>query len=345
MKKKILLSIAVILVASVAFIGYKVLGAAVKVPEGKYFYINTGSNLGDVKKMLLEKGVLKNMSWFNRVANWKSFKNVKAGRYEIRKGMSINALVNMLKSGQQSPVNFVITKLRTRESLAKRAGAVLECDSLKMINFLNNNDSLKKYGLDTNTVMSVVMPDTYTYFWNTTPEKIFQKLYAAHQKFWTEERKAKAAKQGVTQLEAITLASIIDEETNAPSDRPNIASVYLNRVKKGMPLGADPTIKFALKDFALKQILYEHLKFPSPYNTYLNKGLPPGPICTPQPGTIDAVLDAPQTDYLFFVANSKFNGTHLFTTNLRDHENLADLYRKEFKRRKDSVNKIQQPVQ
>lgn len=345
MKKKILISIALVLAASAIFVGYKVWGSAVKVPEGKYFYIKTGSSLGGVKKMLQEKGVLKNMDWFDRVANWKSFKTVKAGRYEIKKGMSINALVNMLKGGLQSPVNFVITKLRTKESLAKRVGAILECDSLKMINFLNNSDSLKKYGLDTNTVMSVVMPDTYSYFWNTTPERIFQKLYAAHQKFWTDERKAKAAKQGVTPLEAITLASIIDEETNAPSDRPNIASVYLNRVKKGMPLGADPTIKFALKDFAIKQILYEHLKIQSPYNTYINKGLPPGPICTPQPGTIEAVLDAPQTDYLFFVANSKFNGTHLFTTNLSDHEKLADLYRKEFKRRKDSVNKIQQPAQ
>jgi UPF0755 protein len=345
MKKKILSSIVFILAAAGAFIAYNVWGAAAKVPEGKYLYIHTGSNLGDVKKMLKEKGVLKNTDWFNRVAGWKDYKSVKPGRYEIKSGMSIYALVRMLQHGQQSPVNFVITKIRTKETFAKKAGSTLECDSLQMITFLSNNDSLKKYGLDTNTVMSVVMPDTYTYFWNTTPEKIFQKLYAAHQRFWTEERKLKAAKQGVTPLEAITVASIIDEETNAPSDRPNIASVYLNRVKKGMPLGADPTIKFALKDFALKQILYEHLKVQSPYNTYLNKGLPPGPICTPQPGTIDAVLDAPQTDYLFFVANSKFNGTHLFTTNLSDHEKLADLYRKEFKRRKDSVNKIQQPAQ
>jgi UPF0755 protein len=345
MKKKILLSIAFILAAAGAFIAYKVWGAAAKVPEGKYFYIPTGTGMAEVKNKLIEKGVLTNIGWFTRIAGWKGYKNVKPGRYEIKKDMSLSALVNMLKSGQQSPVNFVITKIRTKETFAKRVGSALECDSLQMITFLNNNDTLKKYGLDTNSVMSVVMPDTYTYFWNTTPEKVFQKLYAAHQRFWTEERKLKAAKQGVTPLEAITVASIIDEETNAPSDRPNIASVYLNRVKKGMPLGADPTIKFALKDFALKQILYEHLKFPSPYNTYINKGLPPGPICTPQPGTIDAVLNAPQTDYLFFVANSKFNGTHLFTTNLRDHENLADLYRKEFKRRRDSVNKIQQPVQ
>jgi UPF0755 protein len=345
MKKKILLPIVFILAAAAAFVGYKVWGVAVKVPEGKYLYINTGSNLGDVKNSLVEKGVLKNISWFNRVAGWKGYKNIKPGRYEIKKGMSISALVSMLKSGQQSPVNFVITKIRTKEALAKKVGSVFECDSLQMMNFLNNNDTLKKYGLDSNTAMSVVMPDTYTYFWNTTPQKIFQKFYAAHQKFWTEERKTKATAHGVTPLEAITLASIIDEETNAPSDRPNIAGVYLNRVKKGMPLGADPTIKFALKDFALKQILYEHLKVQSPYNTYINKGLPPGPICTPQPATIDAVLNAPQTDYLYFVANSAFNGTHLFTTNLSDHEKLADLYRKEFKRRKDSVNKIQQPVQ
>jgi UPF0755 protein len=342
MKKKILLSIAFILVASAAFIGYKVWGTAVKVPEGKYFYIKSGSTLGDVKNMLQEKGVLKNMGWFNRVANWKGYKSIKAGRYEIKKGMSINALVNMLKGGLQSPVNFVITKLRTRESLAKRVGTSLECDSLQMINFLNNNDSLKKYGLDTNTVMSVVIPDTYTYFWNTTPQKVFQKLYDGSQKFWNKERKEKAVSHNLTPLQAITLASIVEEETIIKEDKGKIAGVYMNRIAKNMKLEADPTVKFALKNFGLKRIYNADLKVPSPFNTYYTTGLPPGPICTPSVETIEEVLNSPKTDYLFFVANSDYSGYHIFTSSYTDHLKYAAILHKEMNRR-DSLKKAQLP--
>ena len=143
-------------------------------------------------------------------------------------------------------------------------------------------------------------------------------------------------------MEVSVLASIIDEETNKASDRPNIASVYLNRIKKGMPLQADPTVKFAMRDFGLKRILNAHLKTASPYNTYLNKGLPPGPICTPATETIDAVLNAPSTDYLYFVANSNFDGTHIFTSNYADHMKYARLYQQELTvllNKKDSARK------
>jgi UPF0755 protein len=217
--------------------------------------------------------------------------------------------------------------------LADKIGSAFECDSLQMISFLNNNDSLISYGLDSNTAMSAVMPLTYDVKWNTTPGKLFQQFYTAYKTFWTPERKQKAEKLGLTPIGVSTLASIIDEETNSAIDRPKIASVYLNRISLGMPLQADPTLKFALKNFGLKRLLNEHKEVVSPYNTYSNKGLPPGPICTPQIETIDAVLDSPKTDYLYFVANSDFSGNSIFTTNLTDHMKYARLYQQELNKR------------
>jgi UPF0755 protein len=211
-----------------------------------------------------------------------------------------------------------------------------------MINFLNNNDSLKKYGLDTNTVMSVVIPDTYTYFWNTTPQKVFQKLYDGSQKFWNKERKEKAVSHNLTPLQAITLASIVEEETIIKEDKGKIAGVYMNRIAKNMKLEADPTVKFALKNFGLKRIYNADLKVPSPFNTYYTTGLPPGPICTPSVETIEEVLNSPKTDYLFFVANSDYSGYHIFTSSYTDHLKYAAILHKEMNRR-DSLKKAQLP--
>jgi UPF0755 protein len=181
--------------------------------------------------------------------------------------------------------------------------------------------------------MAAVIPLTYELKWNTTASKIFHQFYTAYKNFWTEERKQKAERLHLNTLEVTTLASIIDEETNAASDRPNISSVYLNRIARGMPLQADPTLKFALKNFGLKRLYNEHTTIHSPYNTYINKGLPPGPICTPQIETVEAVLDTPKTDYLYFVANSDFSGTHVFTTNYEEHMKYARLYQQELDRR------------
>ena len=181
--------------------------------------------------------------------------------------------------------------------------------------------------------MTAVLPDTYTFFWNTSPKNIYKKLTEEEKKFWTEERTQKAGKLGLTPLQVYTLASIVDEETNAIKEKGTIASVYINRVNKSMPLQADPTIRFALNDFTIKRVYGDHLKVASPYNTYQNTGLPPGPICTPSKKTIDAVLNAPATDYLYFVADSSFNGTHSFSVTYDEHLQKAKAYQKAFKER------------
>jgi UPF0755 protein len=192
--------------------------------------------------------------------------------------------------------------------------------------FLLDHDTLAKFNLDTNTVMTVVFPNTYTYFWNTTPSRIFDKLYSEYRQFWTEERKALADSLGLNPQSAYTLASIVEEETNANDEKGNIASVYLNRIRTGMRLGADPTVKYALRDFSLKRIYKKHLEVVSPYNTYKVAGLPPGPICTPSVTTLDSVLHSPKTDYIYFVARSDFAGYHQFTTNYADHLKYAKIY-------------------
>lgn len=341
MKKKIIFTIIILLLAVGGFLGYKILGPAVTVDDKKYLYIRNGETVAQVTDDLVEQHFIGDKAWFSRLAGWMKYRTAKPGRYEMRKGMSLMDLVKMLRAGNQSPVKLVIIKERTKELFAGKMGKKFdtECDSLRMISFLNNNDSLAKFDVDTNTVMSIVMPYTYEVNWSSSPEKIVQQFYTAYKKFWNEERKNKAAAVQLTPLQVITLASIVEEETNKKADKYNIASTYLNRIRSGMKLQADPTVKYAMKNFALKRILGVHLQTVSPYNTYMYAGLPPGPICTPTAETIDAVLDAPVTDYLFFVASYKFDGTSIFTSNLADHSRYAKMYQQELTRRMDSAKK------
>jgi UPF0755 protein len=175
--------------------------------------------------------------------------------------------------------------------------------------------------------MAYIIPDTYEVIWTWSPERVLQKLKEDRERWWNKnDRKALAAKIGLSQEDVHTLASIVEEETNKKDDKPKVASVYLNRLKMGMPLQADPTIRFALKNFTMNRVLFVHLRTPSPYNTYLNKGLPPGPICAASPSSLDAVLNAPKTDYIFFVADADLMGGSTFTTNLADHNKAAKVY-------------------
>jgi UPF0755 protein len=197
------------------------------------------------------------------------------------------------------------------------------------MNFLNSNDSLKPFNVDTSTVFTAIIPDTYTFYWSTPLQKIFQKLTDASNSFWNKNNhKQKAADIGFSPTQVYILASIVEEETNDDGDRSKIASVYINRINKNMALQACPTIKYAMKDFSLTRIYEKYLFNPSPYNTYRNKGLPPGPICTPNPKCIDIVLNAPKTDYLFFVAKADMSGFHHFSSTYAEHDKYAKEYQK-----------------
>lgn len=324
--KKILLYLFFILLIAAAFIGWKVMGPSVSAPEGKYFYIHNGAKYEDVRNSLAEQKIISGTFFFDKLSSAVKYKNIKPGRYEIRDRSSLLSLLRMLKAGNQSPVKLVINKLRTKEDLASKISRNFDCDSSAVINFLTSNDSLALYQLDTNTVMTAVIPDTYSMYWNSSFKNIFSKLKNYAEKFWTEDRLKKAAAKNLTPVQVYTLASIVEEETNKAEDKPLVASVYRNRLAKGEKLQADPTIKYSMRNFALTRIYEKYLFFDSPYNTYMNKGLPPGPICTPSSKTIDAVLDSPDTDYMFFVARPDFSGHHVFTTNYEDHMKEAKIY-------------------
>lgn len=333
--KKVLLVLGLLIATLAVYIGWKFAGPATAFPnEEKFFYIYTDkANRGAILQSLDTGAYLKDIKAFDWLAARMNYwQMIKPGKYAIKKGESLLTIIRRLRNGQQTPVDLVITRIRTKENFARITGNKFEFDSLDMIRFLNNNDSLSNYAVNPETAMTVVLPNTYTYFWNASPDDVFQKLYKESQKFWTDERKEKATQKGLSAEQVYILASIIEEETNAKSDKPNIASVYLNRLQKGMPLQADPTVKFALKDFGLKRIRQKHLQVESPYNTYRNKGLPPGPVTTPSVETITEVLNAPETDYLYFVANSNFSGTHIFTTNYQDHLKYARQYQQALNR-------------
>jgi len=324
MKKIILLLLVPIAGAAAWFF----LAPATNFSESKKpLYIKTGSSLTGLMDSVELDSTVQFPVVFKYVAQIIGYdKAIKPGKYVIKNGSSLYKIIRTLRSGSQTPVNLVIIKLRTREDLAAKIAANFECDSATFFNYIYNNDSLLNYSLDTNTVMTAIIPNTYNMLWTTPAAKIFKRLFVAQDKFWTDERKQKAAALSLTPKEVYILASIVEEETTKDEDKGNIASVYLNRRNQGMKLSADPTVKFAMNDFGLKRIYDKYLLNPSPYNTYQHLGLPPGPICTPSIKTIDAVLNEPATNYLYFVAKPDWSGLSNFTANFQEHQVNARSY-------------------
>jgi UPF0755 protein len=330
-KKRIILGILGAIVIVVVIALFRFMGGGTRFTEkSKTLYIPGGkANKEYVMRSLKDSGWLKNPGAFNWLAQKTGcWSRLKPGRYEIKKGTSIWQLVKKLRNNIQDPVNLVIIKLRTPEEVAKKIGASFECGSEAILSLLRNNDSLKKMGADTTNYLTRIIPNTYTILWTTPANKILNRLFDESTKFWTEERKQKAAKQGYTTDQVYNIASLVEEETNREADKANIARVYMNRLQKKMKLEADPTIKFAIKDFSITRILNKHkdAAASSPYSTYANFGLPPGPICTPSVKTIDAVLDAPPAEYIFFVAQPNFSGLSNFAVDYSEHLKYAAQY-------------------
>lgn len=327
--KKIILGSVLVLLVIVVFVGWRVFGPATAFSGDTYnLYIRSGMTYEQVLNLMEKDTVLRSPRFFNLVAGRMHYpENVRAGKYEISKDMSLLSIVRMLHNGRQKPVKIVITKFRTSEGFAGAVGKKLECDSDAIADFIHNKDSLHQFGVDSSTFLAIVMPNTYTYFWNITASGLFRKMYTAYRAWWTPARIQAAQARGLTPVTATILASIVEEETNAQADKGKIASVYLNRMAKGMKLAADPTIKYAMRDFELKRIYDQYLKIESPYNTYIHEGLPPGPICTPSEATLEAVLSSPSTDYLYFVARADFSGYSNFAATYKEHLENAKAYR------------------
>ncbi len=306
--------------------------------DKEYLYVPTGTGYTGLVALLKDKKIIKNVEAFQWVAMQMNLpSHVHAGRYKLEPRMNNYDLVKLLRSGKQAPVKLVINKFRLKEDFAGYIGRKLEVDSATLLISLNDKSYLRSFGVTPETSMELFIPNTYEFFWNTSAAEFMERMKEEKERFWTEDRIRKAYALSLTPAQAITLASIVEEETNNNNEKRRIAGVYLNRIKRSMLLQADPTVKFALKDFAIKRVLNVHLAVSSPYNTYLHKGLPPGPICTPSVKTIDAVLNAEPHDYLYFCASADMPGTHVFAKTYADHLLNARKYQKFLSRRLGQV--------
>ena len=254
--------------------------------------------------------------------------NVRSGRYALNPGEGAITIFRRLKNGQQSSMHLTIPEVRTMDRLASVLGKKLMIDSTVIADALYSEETCQKYGYDTTTIAAMFVPDTYDVYWNMSIDGLLERMQKEHDRFWQGERQSKAAQMQLTPEEVCTLASIIDEETANNAEKPMIAGMYLNRLKTNMPLQADPTIKFALKQFELKRIWQKLLRIDSPYNTYKNEGLPPGPIKIASIKGIDAVLNAAEHDYLYMCAKEDFSGTHNFARTYQEHLQNAARYTK-----------------
>ena len=295
----------------------------------QYVYIDNDDTQDSISAKL--KPIASNVSLmaFNTLARSTNYgSHIKTGRYAIPPHVNTLTIFRNIKNGHQDPVRLTIPESRTMDSLAGVLSRKLMLDSTVVAILLNDNDFCAKQGYDTATIPSMFVPDTYEVYWNTPLENLMARLKKEHDRFWNANRIAKAQALGLTPEEVCTVASIIDEETANNAEKPMIAGMYLNRLKKGMPLQADPTVKFALKNFALKRIYHDMLKFDSPYNTYKNVGLPPGPIKIASVAGIDAVLNRVDHEYLYMCAKEDFSGTHNFAKTYQEHLRNAAKYAK-----------------
>lgn len=335
--------IGVIIVAAIVF-GIKAVGIYQKafVPsvnlggkEFMYVYIPSGFTPDSVFHYFYKLDIVTNINDLDWVIEEKKYNQVKPGRYKITHGMTNNQLVNMLRAGNQAPVNVVLAgRMYSVNDIAGKAARYIEPDSLLLLQALQNPALIDSLGYNKFTFLGMFIPNTYQFFWNTTAEQFVTRMYTENQRFWNKKRAAKADKTGMSINEIVTLASIVDEETIMKDEMNKIAGVYINRLNKGMRLQADPTIKFAINDFTIKRVLHKHLVFNSPYNTYLNAGLPPGPISVPSIHAIDAVLNYDKHNYLYFCAKDDFSGYHNFARTLTQHNKNAHKYRKALNKRR-----------
>jgi UPF0755 protein len=338
---KILIAFAIILLVSAFISGYvlykKVYVSNVNLgyKNSEYLYIPTGSDFNDVKKILYQRGMIKNKSSFEWLAEKKNYPaSIKPGKYLVKADMTNNEIINLLRSGKQEPVKLTFNNIRTKEQLASRISKLIEADSVSIIKVLGKDSFLKKFNFTSKNIMALFIPDTYSIYWNNSAEQFIERMHKEYKKFWNEDRKAKAKNIGLSDIEVSVLASIVQQETIKTDEMSRVAGVYINRLERGMLLQADPTVIFAVGDFTIKRVLNKHLIVDSPYNTYKYAGLPPGPICLPSPGTIDKVLNYEKHDYIFFCAKEDFSGYHNFAKTGAQHSQNALKYQNALNKRK-----------
>lgn len=340
MKKTILIAVVAISVVAlgIGLFYYNELAVKAAVPkdlEDPVVHIPTNSSYEEAIQLLRERDMLGNEPLFHRLAERMSYKRdpMRAGRFELKPGWSMIELIRHLRGGKQAPVDVVLTNERLVENVAAKVARFIEPDSVTLFNTFTDPALLKKMGFTEENLMSLFIPNTYELFWNTTPVEFLERMQKEHERFWNNGRLEKAKALEMSPAEVYTLASIVEKETLQDSEKRRMAGVYLNRLRTGMRLQADPTSVFARRDFETKRVTDYHTKFDSPYNTYMYKGLPPGPIAMSSISSIDAVLNGESHDYVYFCAKGDGSGFHNFAKTLDAHNRNAAIYRENLRQR------------
>jgi UPF0755 protein len=327
--KKIAWLLATLAILFIGYQAYNYFCGNFITPSGKtvYLHIHEHDTFTDVVKQIEKKKVARHLSSFIALAKVMGYpQKIHTGRYAIESGMSNERLLTNLIKHKQEPVSLKFNNIRTKGQLAGRLAQQLMLDSLTIINQLNDSAVDAKLGFNSETVVAMFIPNTYDILWDITPEQLLKRMHREYSIFWNDERRQKAKAAHLSPIEVTTLASIVEEETNHKADKPIIAGLYLNRLRLNMPLQSCPTIKFALGDFTLQRITGVHLRVNSPYNTYRNQGLPPGPIRIPSIETLDAVLNFTPNNYLYMCAKETLNGEHYFASTWEEHKHNAAKY-------------------
>ncbi len=321
---KLLLVIAFFVIAYFIYKNY--FNKNIQFSEAEYhLHIPTGADVAQVADILKNDGVLFDKKSFIMRAKKTNYKP-RAGRFQLKNGMNNRALVRHLTESKQSPVQLIIHHKRTTEQVAAHLAKTFEADSLAFIETLTDKDFLHEIGYTPNNIMAAIIPNTYQFFWNTSPRDFCKRMIGESKRFWNDDRLRKAAKLDLTPIEVIILASIVESETRNDSEKSRIAGVYLNRLNTpGWKLQSDPTVVYATRTWGIKRLLHKHLEINSPYNTYRYAGLPPGPICMPSILTIDRTLEAETHDYMFFCAKPDKSG-HAFAKTYEAHKVNAKRY-------------------
>jgi len=335
-KSKFLIPAALCVVAVAGLVYYCLFSSFSKEKETKYVYIDRDDNIDSVYTKLTPLANKHPLSTYKTLTRHSKYAdNIKTGRYAIEPGDGALTVFRHLKNGLQKPINLTVPSVRTMERLAAELSKHLMVDSAEIIQPLQDNKTCQQYGFDTTTIACLFIPNTYDIYWNTSVKSLLDRMKKENDRFWDTDRTEKAKALGMTKNEVITLASIIDEETANNAEKPKIAGMYYNRLRlqnaefpQGMPLQADPTVKFAMKRFDLRRIYTYMLNTDSPYNTYKNAGLPPGPIRIPSVAGIDAVLNMEKHDFLYMCAKEDFSGTHNFAHTYQEHLKNAAKYSK-----------------
>ena len=306
-----------------------------QITETTYIYIDRDDNLDSVYHKIIEQGKPKQMFGFEYQAEQNDYaSHIRTGKYAIKPGDNMRYLYRRLSMGYQTPVKLTVGSVRTLDRIARNTGNQLMIDSVEVAQLLGDTAYVRRIGYSKETLPALFLPNTYEVYWDMSAKDFFNRMLREHKSFWNEKRLKQAEAIGLTPTEVSTLASIVEEETANAAEKPMVAGLYINRLKKGMLLQADPTVKFSMQDFGLKRILYKHLETDSPYNTYKHAGLPPGPIRVPSIQGLESVLNYTHHNYIYMCAKEDFSGTHNFATNSAQHAANARRYQQALNRLK-----------